>query len=64
MGSFKALAFEKLTPETEQLYMVGFNASIDRYRELLAAVGAGRLRLPNDNIDVGTLTRAGEVPAD
>ena len=40
--------------------MVGFNASIDRYRELLAAVGAGRLRLPNDNIDVGTLTRTGK----
>jgi len=60
MGSFKALAFEKLTPETEQLYMVGFNASIDRYRELLAAVGTGRLRLPNDNIDVGIFTRAGK----
>ena len=40
VGPFKALAFEKLTPETEKLYMVGFNASIDRYRELLAAVGA------------------------
>jgi hypothetical protein len=60
MGPFKALAFEKLTPETEQLYMVGFNASIDRYRELLAAVGTGRLRLPNDNIDVGTFTKAGK----
>jgi len=59
-GPFKALAFEKLTPETEQLYMVGFNASIDRYRELLAAMGTGRLRLPNDNIDVGTFTQAGK----
>jgi hypothetical protein len=59
VGPFKALAFKKLTPETEKLYMVGFNASIDRYRELLAAVSRGRLDLPNDNIDVGRVTKAG-----
>jgi Zinc dependent phospholipase C len=59
IGPFKALAFKKLTPETETLYMAGFNASIDRYRALLAAVGDGRLTLPNDNIDVGEVTNAG-----
>ena len=59
-GPFKALAFKKLTPETERLYMAGFNASIDRYRELLAGVGGGRLDLPNDNIDVGEATRPGK----
>jgi hypothetical protein len=59
VGPFKALAFKKLTPETEKLYMAGFNASIDRYREMLAAVGGGRLTLPNDNIDVGEVTKAG-----
>ncbi|MCX6633358.1 MAG: zinc dependent phospholipase C family protein [Candidatus Solibacter sp.] len=60
VGPFTALAFEKLTPETEKMYMIGFNASIDRYRELLLAVGGGRLRLPNDNIDVGEVTKAGK----
>jgi Zinc dependent phospholipase C len=60
VGPFKALKFEKMTPETEKLYMVGFNASIDRYRELLADVGTGHLKLPNDNIDVGTVTDAGK----
>jgi Zinc dependent phospholipase C len=59
-GPFKALAFKKLTPETEQLYMTGFNASIDRYRQLLAEVGRGRIDLPNDNIDVGKITIAGQ----
>jgi hypothetical protein len=59
IGPFKALAFKKLTPETETLYMAGFNASIDRYREFLAAVGGGRITLPNDNIDVGEVTNAG-----
>jgi len=59
IGPFGALAFKKLTPETERLYMSGFNASIDRYRELLAAAGAAALTLPNDNFDVGEATRAG-----
>jgi hypothetical protein len=40
--------------------MVGFNASIERYRELLAAAGGGRLHLSNDNIDVGAVTKAGK----
>jgi hypothetical protein len=39
--------------------MAGFNASIDRYRELLTAVGGGRLQLPNDNFDVGGAAKAG-----
>jgi hypothetical protein len=60
IGPFKALAFKKLTPEIEQLYMASFNASIDRYRGLLADVGSRRLRLPNDNFDVGAATKPGE----
>jgi hypothetical protein len=40
--------------------MVGFNATIDRYRELLAGVGRGRLIMSNDNIDVGAVTTAGQ----
>lgn len=59
IGPLKALAFEPLTAETEKLYMAGFNASIDRYRELLSSVGAGRLDVPNDNFDVGVATKAG-----
>jgi len=58
-GPLKALSFKKLTPETERLYMVGFNASIDRFRELLAGVGKGDLVLPNDNFDLGEVTKAG-----
>jgi hypothetical protein len=60
VGPFKALAFKRLTPETEKLYMAGFNASIERYRELLAEVGRGRLNLPNNNFDVGDATKAGQ----
>jgi hypothetical protein len=60
IGPFKALAFKRLTPQTEKLYMAGFNASIDRYREMLAAAGTGSLLLPNDNFDVGEATKAGK----
>ena len=60
VGPFKTMSFKTLTPETEKLYMASFNASIDRYRELLAGVGTGRLDLPNDNIDVGDVTKAGQ----
>ena len=59
-GPFKALAFKRLTPEIEKLYMASFNASIGAYRELLAGVGSGRLNLPNDNLDMGKATQAGQ----
>ena len=60
VGPLRPLAFEKLTPETEKMYMASFNSTIDRYRELLAEQDAGHLRLPNDNLDVGELTAAGK----
>jgi hypothetical protein len=60
VGPFKALAFKRLTPATETIFMASFNASIDRYRQLLAELKAGRLRLPNQNFDTGDLTQAGK----
>jgi hypothetical protein len=60
VGPLRALSFERLTPETEKLYMASFNSTIVRYRELLAEQKAGRLRLPNDNLDVGKFTAAGK----
>ena len=60
VGPFSPLNFKRLTPETEKMYMASFNATIDRYRELLSEVKAGSLKLPNDNFDVGRTTQAGE----
>jgi hypothetical protein len=59
-GPFRPLDFKRLTPETEKMYMASFNSTIERYRELLSELNAGRLRLPNDNLDVGTSTSAGK----
>jgi len=60
VGPFSPLAFKRLTPETEKLYMASFNSTIERYRELLSEVNAGGLKLPNDNFDVGKRTEPGE----
>jgi hypothetical protein len=60
VGPWRPLGFERLTPEIEKMYMASFNSTIDRYRELLAEQNAGRLKLPNDNLDVGTFTAAGK----
>jgi hypothetical protein len=35
VGPLRPLAFERLTPETEKMYMASFNSTIDRYRALL-----------------------------
>jgi len=42
------------------MYMASFNSTIDRYRELLSEQSAGRLKLPNDNLMLGTFTTAGQ----
>ncbi len=60
VGPLKPLAFERLTPEIEKMYMASFNSTIDRYRELLSEQNAGRLKLPNVNLDVGMFTAAGK----
>ena len=60
VGPFKALAFKRLTPATEKIFMASFNTAIDRYRELLAELKADRLQLPNQNFDTGELTAAGQ----
>ncbi len=58
-GMFRALAFMPPSRETELLFMKSFDATFDRYRALLEDVKADRLRLTNNNLDVGKPTRAG-----
>jgi hypothetical protein len=59
VGPFRPLDFKRLTPETEKMYMASFNSTIERYRELLSEHNLNHLKLPNDNLDVGTSTAAG-----
>jgi hypothetical protein len=62
IGPFRALAFKPPTPETEQLFMKSFNATLDRYREFTEEVKNNRLHFENENLDVGKPTRAGGYP--
>ncbi len=60
VGPWRPLGFERLTPEIEKMYMASFNTTIDRYRQLLSEQSTGHLKLPNENLDVGTYTPAGK----
>src|SRR5882757_6110425 len=59
-GPLKILQFRTPTPQTEQMFEASFNATLDRYRELLRDVRENRLILPNDNFDVGENTGPGK----
>ena len=60
IGPFKGLGFNSPTPHTEDLYIKSINKTTDDYRALLEEVRAGKLVLPNCDLDDGTRTAAGE----
>jgi len=60
VGPFRALKIKVATPEVEKMFMASFNATIERCRALLANVEAGRLELPNENIDLGEPSQSGK----
>lgn len=59
-GPLKILQFRTPTPQTEQMFEASFNATLDRYRELLSDLREGKLVLPNNNFDVGENTGPGK----
>ncbi len=59
-GPLKVLQFKTPTPEAQRMFRISFNATLDRYRRLIADVTNGRLDLPNDNFDVGEATGPGK----
>jgi hypothetical protein len=59
-GPLKILQFKTPTPQTEQMFEASFNATLDRYRELLRDLQEGRFNLPNNNFDVGENTGPGK----
>ena len=42
------------------MFEASFNATLDRYRQLLGQVGTGQPDLPNDNFDTGEITGPGK----
>jgi Zinc dependent phospholipase C len=60
IGPFRGLGFNNPTPKTEDLYIKSIDATTDRYQVLLEEVKAGKLALPNDDLDDGNKTAPGE----
>jgi Zinc dependent phospholipase C len=60
IGPLRVLQLKTPTPAAEKLFEASFNATLDRYRQLLTQVGAGRLDLPNDNFDTGAVAEPGK----
>jgi hypothetical protein len=59
-GPLRVLQLKTPTPETERMFQASFNATMDRYRNLLKEQGEGRLKLLNNNFDVGEPTGPGK----
>lgn len=59
IGPLKALSLRMPTPQTEAMFMDGFNKALDQYQHLLDDERAGHLDLRNRNFDTGSLTKPG-----
>ena len=60
VGPLKALDFNVPTPKTENMYFASINQTVDKYGALLAAVQKVTLKLPDNDLDSGKATAAGE----
>jgi hypothetical protein len=59
-GPLKVLQLKTPTPEAERMFEASFDATLDRYRELMSQAATGHLDLPNDNFDTGKITGPGQ----
>ncbi len=60
IGPLRVLQLKTPTPAAEKLFEASFNATLDRYRQLLTRIDAGQLDLPNDNFDTGEISEPGK----
>jgi Zinc dependent phospholipase C len=59
-GPLRVLQLRTPTPETERMFEASFNATMRRYRDFLKEQGEERLKLLNNNFDVGEFTGPGK----
>jgi hypothetical protein len=60
VGPFKGLGFDNPTPKAEDFYIKNINTTVDQYHAHLEEVRAGKLVLPNCDLDDGEKTTAAE----
>jgi Zinc dependent phospholipase C len=59
IGPLRVLQFRTPTPEAERVFLAGFNATVERYRALLAAERSRGADPADLNLDLGKPTTAG-----
>lgn len=59
VGPLRALAFKVPSPQAEKLFLASFSDTEEEYRKLLGQVAEDRLRVQNENFDIGTPTHRG-----
>jgi len=59
IGPLRVLQLKTPTPTAEKLFEASFNATLDRYRQLLTQVGTGLPDLPKNNFDTGAIAGPG-----
>ncbi len=59
VGPFHSLAFHPIDAATEGLFVRSFDATLTRYRAMLADVSRGKLETANVNLDTGTALEPG-----
>ena len=62
IGPFRALAFKVPPPEAERMFLDSLTRTRARYAASLQALRAGRVDLPNLNLDTGKPAAPGEYP--
>ena len=60
IGPAKALDFKLPSQDTEELYIKSVNRTVDKYRDLLHEIQAGKFDLPDLDLDTANPTRGGE----
>jgi len=60
VGLFAPLGFKRPTAESDRLFVQSLDVALDRYRQLLAQVGNGTLRLEDINLDTGRPAKMGD----
>jgi len=60
VGPLKALDFNVPTPKTESMYFASINKTVDHYGALLGNAQKKSLQLPDNDLDSGKPTAAGE----
>lgn len=60
VGPLKALDFNVPTAKTENMYFASINQTVDKYGMLLNDARSGNIKLPDDDLDSGKPTSAGE----